>query len=351
MTTEAEIQHLEQHGLYSASNEHDACGLGFVAHIKGEKRHDIVTQALKILENIDHRGAVGADKLMGDGAGILIQIPDALYREEMGKQGIELPPYGEYGVGMIFLPKEHASRMACEQEMERAIKAEGQVLLGWRDVPVNREMPMSPAVKKTEPILRQVFIGRGNDVIVQDALERKLYVIRKTASANIQNLEAQAQQGILRSEHVEPHGGLQGPAAGRPGGRVLPRPVRRALRVGHRPGAPALLDQHLPQVAAGPPVPLCRPQRRNQHGARQLQLDEGARRRDVVAGARGRPEEAVPDQLRGPVRHRHLRQLPRTHDHGRLPDQPGRDDDSPSRGSSTTRWTSAAARSTSTTPR
>jgi len=188
MTTAAEIQHLEQHGLYSASNEHDACGLGFVAHIKGEKRHDIVTQALKILENIDHRGAVGADKLMGDGAGILIQIPDALYRAEMAAQGVELPPYGEYGVGMIFLPKEHASRMACEQEMERAIKAEGQVLLGWRDVPVNRDMPMSPAVKKTEPILRQVFIGRGSDVIVQDALERKLYVIRKTASANIQNL-------------------------------------------------------------------------------------------------------------------------------------------------------------------
>ncbi|MFZ4286918.1 glutamate synthase-related protein [Variovorax sp. HJSM1_2] len=189
MTTAAEIQHLKDHGLYSSNNEHDACGLGFVAHIKGEKRHDIVTQALKILENIDHRGAVGADKLMGDGAGILIQIPDALYREEMGKQGVTLPAAGEYGVGMIFLPKEHASRLACEQEMERAIKAEGQVLLGWRDVPVDREMPMSPNVRKTEPVLRQVFIGRGDDVIVQDALERKLYVIRKTASANIQNLK------------------------------------------------------------------------------------------------------------------------------------------------------------------
>ncbi|APW39324.1 glutamate synthase subunit alpha [Rhodoferax koreense] len=189
MTTAAEIQYLKDHGLYSSSNEHDACGLGFVAHIKGEKRHDIVTQALKILENIDHRGAVGADKLMGDGAGILIQIPDALYREEMAKQGVTLPAAGEYGVGMIFLPKEHASRQACEQEMERAIKAEGQVLLGWRDVPVDRDMPMSPNVRKTEPLLRQVFIGRGDDVIVQDALERKLYVIRKTASANIQNLK------------------------------------------------------------------------------------------------------------------------------------------------------------------
>jgi glutamate synthase (NADPH/NADH) large chain len=131
----------------------------------------------------------GADKLMGDGAGILIQLPDALYREEMASQGVTLPPPGEYGVGMIFLPKEHASRLACEQEMERAIKAEGQVLLGWRDVPVNRDMPMSPNVRAKEPVLRQVFIGRGNDVIVQDALERKLYVIRKTASANIQRLK------------------------------------------------------------------------------------------------------------------------------------------------------------------
>ena len=196
MNQAAEIQHLQQNGLYSAAQEHDACGVGFVAHIKGHKSHAIVQNALKILENLDHRGAVGADKLMGDGAGILIQLPDALYREEMarngiapdGSQGVALPPAGEYGVGMVFLPKEQASRLACQQEMERAIKAEGQVLLGWRDVPVNGDMPMSPRVRAKEPVLRQVFIGRGNDVIVQDALERKLYVIRKTASANIQAL-------------------------------------------------------------------------------------------------------------------------------------------------------------------
>ncbi|WP_101047698.1 glutamate synthase-related protein [Macromonas nakdongensis] len=189
MTQSNEIAALQQQGLYSAANEHDACGVGFVAHIKGQKSHAIVGQALKILENLDHRGAVGADPLMGDGAGLLIQLPDQLYREEMAKQGVALPPAGEYGVGFLFLPKEHASRLACEQEMERAIKAEGQVLLGWRDVPVNRDMPMSPAVREKEPIMRQVFIGRGNDVIVQDALERKLYVIRKTASANIQALK------------------------------------------------------------------------------------------------------------------------------------------------------------------
>ena len=185
---DAEIEHLRQHGLYDPANEHDSCGVGFVAHIKGHKSHAIVQQGLKILENLDHRGAVGADKLMGDGAGILLQLPDALYREEMALQGVELPPPGEYGVGMIFLPKEHASRLACEQELERAVKAEGQVLLGWRDVPVDLDMPMSPTVRTKEPVLRQIFIGRGNDVIVQDALERKLYVIRKTASAAIQNL-------------------------------------------------------------------------------------------------------------------------------------------------------------------
>ncbi|MBN8510438.1 MAG: glutamate synthase subunit alpha [Burkholderiales bacterium] len=185
------------HGLYAPQQEHDACGVGFVAHIKGRRTHAIIEQGLKILENLDHRGAVGADELMGDGAGILIQIPDEFYRAELarsglapdGRVGVTLPPPGEYGVGMIFLPKEHASRLACVQELERAIKAEGQVLLGWRDVPVDRDMPMSPTVRAKEPVIRQVFIGRGPDVIVPDALERKLYVIRKTASAAIQALK------------------------------------------------------------------------------------------------------------------------------------------------------------------
>ncbi|HSM20845.1 MAG TPA: glutamate synthase central domain-containing protein, partial [Rubrivivax sp.] len=187
--TADEISNLARQGLYDPAGEHDACGVGFVAHIKGVKAHAIVEQGLKILENLDHRGAVGADKLMGDGAGILIQLPDELYRDEMAAQGVALPPPGEYGVGMIFLPKEHASRLACQQELERAVKAEGQVLLGWRDVPVATAMPMSPTVRAKEPVIRQVFIGRGPDVIVPDALERKLYVIRKTASAAIQRLQ------------------------------------------------------------------------------------------------------------------------------------------------------------------
>ncbi|MEO7008151.1 MAG: glutamate synthase central domain-containing protein, partial [Caldimonas sp.] len=184
-----EVEAAAAHGLYTPAHEHDACGVGFVAHIAGQKSHGIVEQGLKILENLDHRGAVGADPLMGDGAGILIQLPDEFYRAEMLQLGVTLPPPGEYGVGMIFLPKEHASRLACVQELERAVRTEGQVLLGWRDVPVDTEMPMSPAVRLKEPVLRQIFIGRGPELIVPDALERKLYVIRKTASSAIQALK------------------------------------------------------------------------------------------------------------------------------------------------------------------
>ncbi|HEY1042724.1 MAG TPA: glutamate synthase-related protein, partial [Telluria sp.] len=120
---------------------------------------------------------------------ILIQIPDQYFRAEMARQGVELPPPGEYGVGMVFLPKEHASRIACEQEIERAVRIEGQVVLGWRNVPVDETMPMSPAVRAKEPVIRQIFIGRGPDIMVTDALERKLYVIRKSSGHAIQALK------------------------------------------------------------------------------------------------------------------------------------------------------------------
>ena len=174
-------------GLYDPANEHDACGLGFIAHIKGRKNHAIIRQGLDILENLTHRGATGADPLQGDGAGILIQLPDAFLRRACGKLGITLPAIGQYGVGMVFLPREPASRTACEQEIERAIAAEGQVLLGWRDVPTNNTN-LSEQTKEVEPVIRQVFIGRGGRDVDQDALERKLYVIRKRAGHAIQSL-------------------------------------------------------------------------------------------------------------------------------------------------------------------
>jgi glutamate synthase (NADPH) large chain len=175
-------------GLYDPRNEHDACGLGFIANIKGVRSHAIVQNGLKILENLTHRGAVGADKLQGDGAGILIQLPDAFLRKECGKLGITLPKQGEYGVGMVFLPKEPASRMACEQEIERAIKAEGQKLLGWRDVPVDNSS-LGETTKAVEPIIRMVFIGRGSPEMNALSLERKLYIIRKSSGHAIQALK------------------------------------------------------------------------------------------------------------------------------------------------------------------
>jgi glutamate synthase (NADPH) large chain len=174
-------------GLYDPAHEHDACGLGFIAHIKGRKTHEIITQGLSILENLTHRGATGADPLQGDGAGILIQMPDAFLRRACGKLGITLPAIGQYGVGMVFLPQEPASRVACEQEIERAIDAEGQVLLGWRDVPTNNA-GLSKRTKEVEPVIRQVFVARGARDMDPDALERKLYVIRKASGHAIQAL-------------------------------------------------------------------------------------------------------------------------------------------------------------------
>jgi glutamate synthase (NADPH/NADH) large chain len=178
----------EVQGLYDPANEHDACGVGFVAHIKGKKSHTIVEQGLTVLRNLTHRGAVGWDPKLSDGAGLLIQIPDKFFREVMAKQGVKLPPVGQYGVGMVFLPRDPASRIACEYEIERAIKDEGQVLLGWRDVPVDNSDLAEPA-KKLEPVMRQVFIGRGKRVTVTDALERKLYIIRKSSGHAIQALK------------------------------------------------------------------------------------------------------------------------------------------------------------------
>jgi glutamate synthase (NADPH/NADH) large chain len=165
-------------GLYDPSNEHDACGVGFVAHIKGEQSHAIIRQGLRVLENLTHRGAVGADPLAGDGAGILIQIPDAFLREECAGQGIELPSPGNYAVGMIFLPQHDQTRAECEALIERTAEEEGQILLGWRDVPTDNS-GLGESVKAVEPVVRQLFLGCGETCHTQEAFERKLFVIRK----------------------------------------------------------------------------------------------------------------------------------------------------------------------------
>ncbi|MCG6933439.1 MAG: glutamate synthase large subunit [Gallionella sp.] len=176
-----------QQGLYDPRQERDACGVGFVAHIKGKQSHDLISQGLKILENLTHRGAVGADPLAGDGAGILLQIPDQFLRDEMGWGKIELPPAGDYGVGMLFLPRNESARAACEKIIAEKIAVEGQQLLGWRDVPVDSS-GLGESVKMVEPVVRQVFIGRGGNCIDGDAFERKLFVIRKTMEHAVNSL-------------------------------------------------------------------------------------------------------------------------------------------------------------------
>ena len=165
-------------GLYNARNEHDSCGVGFVAHIKGEKSHAIITQALEILKNIDHRGAVGADPLLGDGAGILTQIPDRLLRQWAEDKGLTLPQPGDYAVAMCFLPRDDASREFVTSTFEKFIAKEGQSLVGWRDVPVTLD-GLGKTVIESMPVIRQCVIARGENCADQDAFERKLLVIRK----------------------------------------------------------------------------------------------------------------------------------------------------------------------------
>ena len=178
----------EQQGLYSPSNERDACGVGFVAHIKGQKSHKIVQQGLQILANLTHRGATGYDPKLGDGAGILIQMPDAFMRKEAAKLSINLPAAGEYACGTAFLPQTKNGQEACESIISRIIHEENQALLGWRDVPRDNSN-IAQAAKDVEPMMRQVFIGRGQGLADQNAFERKLFVIRKRIEHEVRALK------------------------------------------------------------------------------------------------------------------------------------------------------------------
>jgi len=182
-------------GLYDPENEHDNCGIGFVANIKNRKSHEIVQQGLTILSCLTHRGAAGADPLSGDGAGILIQIPDKFLQEECKELNISLPSAGNYGVGLIYLPRAEKARAICEKVVEETINAEGQSVLGWRDLPTDNTV-LSEAVRETEPFIRQVFIGRGDNCAEENAFERKLFVIRKQATNNIQENNLAGEEGF-----------------------------------------------------------------------------------------------------------------------------------------------------------
>ncbi len=171
-------------GAYDPAHERDACGVGFVADMRDRRTHSIVEQGLNILENLDHRGAVGADPKMGDGCGILTQIPHAFFAEECSRLGFELPPAGQYAVGQLFLPKEEEARRIVEELVTQALADEGLPLLGWRDVPVDPS-DLGKAVLETEPAHRQVFIGRPATVADEDAFERRVYVARKVISNKV----------------------------------------------------------------------------------------------------------------------------------------------------------------------
>jgi len=168
-------------GLFDPAREYDACGVGFIVDLKSRASHGIIEDALRILENLEHRGAVGADPLTGDGAGILIQIPHAFLQAECARLGFKLPAPGHYAVGHVFMPQDERLRRHCETVWARIVREEGLELIGWRDVPVDNSS-LSDGVRAAEPVHRQVFIGRPKSIRDDDAFERRLYIVRKVIS-------------------------------------------------------------------------------------------------------------------------------------------------------------------------
>ena len=164
-------------GLYSPEHEHDACGVGFLANISGEKSHAIIARGIEVLKNLLHRGAIGADMNTGDGAGLLFQVPDKFMRRECCSLGIDLPPEGRYGVGMVFLPQDEAAREECRRIIEETSASEGLHVLGWREVPTDGSA-LGERARAEQPVIAQCFIA-GDEEMPPDALERKLYVLRK----------------------------------------------------------------------------------------------------------------------------------------------------------------------------
>ena len=247
-----------EHGLYQPAREHDACGVGFIAHLKGKRSHQIVRDGLQILENLTHRGAVGADPLVGDGAGMILQIPHEFFAEHWAEQGVALPTRGHYAVGHIFMPQDADLRSHCERIVEQAILAEGQTLIGWRDVPVDNSC-LSTAVLDAEPVHRQVFIGRGDGVEDQATFERRLYILRKVIS-NTTFRETDGRDNgfyiVSLSSRTMCYKGMFPCLSAR---RLFQGPDRRTADLGAGAGSPAVLHQHLPVVETRPPLPHGRP--------------------------------------------------------------------------------------------
>jgi glutamate synthase (ferredoxin) len=206
-------------GLYPREVAFDACGVGFVAHLKNRASHTIVEQGLRILENLSHRGASGSEENSGDGAGVLTQIPDRFFRKVAQQEGFSLPPVGSYGVGFLFLPKDEEQARLCVTALESIVVEEGQKVLGWRSVPVDNAL-VGPSARSCEPVMRQVFIGREAGNLDQDGFERRLFKIRKRLENTVSALRLSEQKlfyvvslssrtvvykGMLTPEQVGPY--------------------------------------------------------------------------------------------------------------------------------------------------
>ena len=198
-------------GLYDARNEHDACGIGFVASVRGEKSHDIVLKGIQVLVNLTHRGACGCDPETGDGAGLLIQIPHRFFARECTILGFPLPSSGEYGVGMVFLPVEKYQRLQCEGILERITREEGLSVLGWRDTPVNGDA-IGRVARHSQPYIEQIFIARAPGMLEAGV---RAQVVRGTQAGRTGNraLGNQRQGDVLSPLALLPHDRLQGIAA------------------------------------------------------------------------------------------------------------------------------------------
>ncbi|MEE1657500.1 glutamate synthase large subunit [Microvirga sp. CF3062] len=181
-------------GLYDPRNEQDSCGVGFIADMKNRKSHEIVEQGLAILHNLDHRGAVGADPKMGDGCGILVQIPHKFFAAECAKVGIWLPEAGQYGAGHLFMPRDPEGFKLVEEIVTKAITDEGLQVLGWRDVPVDSS-DLGESVKATEPLHRQIFVGKGKGMDDAETFERRLFIARKVISNAVYDMKDERTKG------------------------------------------------------------------------------------------------------------------------------------------------------------
>jgi len=240
-------------GLYDPALDKDSCGVGFIADIKGRRSHKLIKDALAILCNLEHRGAVGADPRAGDGAGILVQIPHKFFAKKADRLGFSLPKPGEYAVGALFMPRDPDWRQVIRDIYSQMIKREGMTLLGWREVPTDNST-LGESVKPTEPVHLQVFIGRGK--------------IRTTALYPAQvdlarDLHAQGAQTfrLLSGVHLMPHRRLQGHVPGGSALHLLPRSPRQGFRERACARAPALLHEHVSDLVACASLPHDRSQR------------------------------------------------------------------------------------------